>query len=497
MLTKAISAARKTDGNGFGKAITARSVEKILKTIREFDIQIIDLRFCDLLGQWQHFSLTRSEFGPAMFEQGVGFDGSSIRGFKRIHESDMILIPDAGAFFVEPFSNIPTLTIICDVKDPVTLEWYSRDPRYVARKAEEYLRKTGIADTAYFGPEPEFFILDSVRFDQSYHFGFYYLDSDEGFWNSGKDGSNNGHANLGHKPRYKEGYFPTAPLDSLQDIRSEMALTLEKIGVRVEVHHHEVATAGQTEIDMRLDTLTRMADNLLKYKYVTKNVARKHGKTVTFMPKPIFNDNGSGMHVHQSLWKNGKPLFYGKAYANLSEVALYYIGGILKHAPALCAITNPTTNSYRRLVPGFEAPVNLAYSQRNRSAAVRIPMYSSNPKTKRIEFRCPDPTCNPYMAFAAMMMAGLDGIMNKIDPGKPMDLDIYELDPSEMKGVRSTPGSLEEALKALEKDHDFLLKGSVFTEDLLETWIDYKRQRELAQIQLRPHPHEFALYYDA
>lgn len=497
MLTKTISAPRKTNGHSNGKALTAKSVDRVFKTIKDQDIQIVDLRFCDMLGQWQHFSLTRNEFDPSMFDQGIGFDGSSIRGFKRIHESDMILIPDANTFFVEPFSSVATLTIVCDVKDPITLEWYSRDPRYIARKAEEYLRKTGIADAAFFGPEPEFFILDSVRFDQSYNYGFYYLDSDEGFWNSGKDGSNNGHANLGHKPRYKEGYFPTAPLDSLQDIRSEMALTLEKIGVRVEVHHHEVATAGQTEIDMRLDTLTRMADNLLKYKYVTKNVAKKYGKTVTFMPKPIFNDNGSGMHVHQSLWKNEKPLFYGKEYANLSEMALYYIGGILKHAPALCAITNPTTNSYRRLVPGFEAPVNLAYSQRNRSAAVRIPMYSSNPKTKRIEFRCPDPTCNPYLAFSAMMMAGLDGIMNKIDPGKPMDMDIYELEPSEMKGVRSTPGSLEEALQALEHDHDFMLKGDVFTEDMLETWVDYKRQREVAPIQLRPHPHEFALYYDA
>lgn len=493
MLTKTIPA-RRTNGEAHKRLASAKGVGRIFKTIRDHDIQIIDLRFCDVVGQWQHFSLTRGEFDESAFEQGVGFDGSSIRGFKRIHESDMILIPDPNAFFIEPFTNIPTLTLICDVKDPVTLEWYSRDPRYIAKKAEEYLRKTGIADTAYFGPEPEFFILDSVRFDQSYNFGYYYLDSEEGFWNSGKD--NNGQPNLGHKPRYKEGYFPTAPLDSLQDIRSEMALTLEKVGVRVEVHHHEVATAGQTEIDMRRDTLTRMADHLLTYKYVTKNVAHKHGKTVTFMPKPIFNDNGSGMHVHQSLWKNEKPLFYGKEYANLSQMALYYIGGILKHAPALCAITNPTTNSYRRLVPGFEAPVNLAYSQRNRSAAVRIPMYSSNPKSKRIEFRCPDPACNPYTAFSAMLMAGLDGIMNKIDPGKPMDMDIYELDPSDMKGVRSTPGSLDEALKALESDHDFLLRGGVFTEDLLETWIDFKRQREIAPMQLRPHPHEFALYYD-
>ena len=495
MLTKTMGV-RKTNGESKVKHVTAGSVERVFKAIRDHGIQIIDLRFCDIVGQWQHFSVTRNEFDPSAFEQGVGFDGSSIRGFKRIHESDMILIPDANSFFIEPFTAIATMTLICDVKDPISLEWYPRDPRYVAKKAEAYLRKTGVADTAYFGPEPEFFILDSVRFDQSYNYGFYYLDSEEGFWNSGKDGSNNGHPNLGHKPRYKEGYFPTAPLDSLQDIRSEMALALEKVGVAVEVHHHEVATAGQTEIDMKRATLTSMADNLMKYKYVTKNVARKHGKTVTFMPKPVFNDNGSGMHVHQSLWKDERPLFHGREYANLSQTALYYIGGLLRHAPALCAITNPTTNSYRRLVPGFEAPVNLAYSQRNRSAAVRIPMYSSNPKAKRIEFRCPDPACNPYLAFSAMLMAGLDGIAHKIEPGKPMDMDIYELDRSEMGHVRSTPGSLDEALKALESDHAFLLKGDVFTEDLIETWVDYKREREVAPMQLRPHPHEFALYYD-
>lgn len=495
MLTKTISA-RRTNGEARRRVLTAKGVEKVFKAIKDHRIQIIDLRFCDMVGQWQHFSITRTEFTESAFDDGVGFDGSSIRGFKRIHESDMLLLPDPNAFFVEPFTAIPTLTIICDVKDPVTQEWYSRDPRHIAAKAEEYLRKTDIADAAYFGPEPEFFILDSIRFDQSYNYGFYYLDSEEGFWNSGKDGAQNGSPNLGHKPRYKEGYFPTSPLDSLQDVRSEMALMLEKIGVPVEIHHHEVATAGQTEIDMKLDTLTRMADNLMKYKYVTKNVAKKFGKTVTFMPKPIFNDNGSGMHVHQSLWKNEKPLFYGKEYANVSELALYYIGGILKHAPALCAITNPTTNSYRRLVPGFEAPVNLAYSKRNRSAAVRIPMYSSSPKSKRIEFRCPDPACNPYTAFAAMLMAGIDGIMNKIHPGKPVDRDIYELEPEEMKGIRSTPGSLDEALKALEKDHDFLLRGNVFTEDVLETWIEYKREREVQPMQLRPHPYEFALYYD-
>ena len=492
MLTKTASI-RRTNGESHKKPVIGKSVENVFKAMKDNKVQIVDLRFCDMIGQWQHFSVTRNEFKESVFDEGIGFDGSSIRGFKRIHESDMLLFPDASAFFLEPFTAAQTLSIICDVKDPMTGEPYSRDPRYIARKAEEYLRKTGIADTAYFGPEPEFFILDSVRFDQSYNFGFYYLDSEEGFWNSGKE---NGKANLGHKPRYKEGYFPAAPLDSLQDVRSEMALTLEKVGVPVEVHHHEVATAGQTEIDMRLDTLTRMADNLMKYKYVTKNVAKKFNKTVTFMPKPIFNDNGSGMHVHQSLWKDGKPLFFGKEYAHLSDMALHYIGGILKHAAALCALTNPTTNSYRRLVPGFEAPVNLAYSQRNRSAAVRIPMYSSSPKSKRIEFRCPDPACNPYLAFSAMLMAGLDGVMNRIDPGKPVDQDIYELEPEEMKGIRSTPGSLEEALKALEKDHEFLLKGDVFTEDVLQTWIDYKMEKEVQPMQLRPHPHEFALYYD-
>lgn len=470
-------------------------VDAVFKMIREHDIKIIDLRFCDLLGQWQHFSVTRDEFDESIFTEGIGFDGSSIRGFKRIHESDMLLVPDPRAFFLEPFTSIAQMTIICDIKDPLTREWYARDPRYIAMKAEQYLKDVGIADTAYFGPEPEFFILDNVRFDQSYNFGFYYLDSEEGFWNSGKR-TTNGKANHGHRPRYKEGYFPTAPLDSLQDVRSEMVLTLERIGVPVEVHHHEVATAGQTEIDMRRATLTLMADNLMKYKYVTKNVALKFGKTVTFMPKPIFNDNGSGMHVHQSLWKDGSPLFAGDGYAGLSQLALHYIGGILKHAPALCAITNPTTNSYKRLVPGFEAPVNLAYSQRNRSAAVRIPMYSAHPKAKRIEFRCPDPTCNPYLAFAAMLMAGIDGIINKIDPGKPIDHDIYELSKDRLGDVPSTPGSLEESLRALEKDHEFLLRGGVFDEEVLQTWVDYKMEKEVRVMQLRPHPYEFSLYYD-
>ena len=472
---------------------TAESVSKVTQLIKDNNIRIIDLKFCDLLGQWQHFSLTAGEFSTDIFQEGMGFDGSSIRGFQKIHESDMLLFPDPATVFIDPFMTTPTLSLTCDIADPITRQPYSRDPRYVALKAEAYLRTTGIADTAFFGPEPEFFILDHIRYDQSYHYGYYYIDSEEGFWNSGA----NGKENLGHKPRYKEGYFPTSPIDTLQDIRTDMALTLEALGVRVEVHHHEVATAGQTEIDMRRDTLTKMADNFMVYKYVTKNVAKKHGKTVTFMPKPIFGDNGSGMHVHQSLWKGGQALFAGSGYAGLSEMAMYYIGGLLKHAPALCAITNPTTNSYKRLVPGFEAPVNLAYSQRNRSASVRIPMYSSSPKSKRIEFRCPDPTANAYISFAALLMAGLDGIINKIDPGKPLDKDIYDMTPEQLKGVPSTPGSLPEALKALEEDHEFLLRGDVFTKDLIETWIEYKTTKEVKQMALRPHPYEFLLYYDA
>jgi glutamine synthetase len=447
-------------------------VAEVMRMIREQGIRMVDLKFSDMLGQWQHFSVTTKEFSEDVFEEGIGFDGSSIRGFQKIHESDMILFPDPESMFVDPFTTELTISLTCDVADPITRQSYSRDPRNVAKKAEAYLRSTGIADTAYFGPEPEFFVLDNIRYDQSYHFGYYYIDSEEGFWNSGT----NGNQNLGHKPRYKEGYFPTAPIDTLQDLRTAMVLALEAAGIKVEVHHHEVATAGQTEIDMKREALTKMADSFLVYKYVTKNVAKKHGKTVTFMPKPIFGDNGSGMHVHQSLWKGGKALFAGAGYAGLSEMALF---------------------SYKRLVPGFEAPVNLAYSQRNRSAAVRIPMYSSSPKAKRVEFRCPDSTCNPYLGFSALLMAGLDGIVNKIDPGKPLDKDIYDMTPEQLKGVPSTPGSLEAALEALEDDHEFLLRGDVFTEDLIETWIDYKMTKEAKQIQLRPHPYEFMMYYDA
>ena len=474
------------------KSKGASEIEKVFKLMKDRDVKIVDLKFTDMLGQWHHFSVTTNEFSVETFEDGIGFDGSSIRGFQRIHESDMLLYPDPTSVFLDPFTAVPTISLTCDIADPITKEPYSRDPRYIAQKAESYLKTTGIADTAYFGPEPEFFILDNVRFDQSTNYSFYFVDSDEGIWNSGQETR----PNLGHRPRYKEGYFPVAPLDTLQDLRSEMVLTLQSVGVDVEVHHHEVATAGQTEIDMRRTTLTKMADNYLLYKYVTKNVAKKNGKTVTFMPKPIFGDNGSGMHVHQSLWKAGKPLFAGTGYAGLSEMAMHYIGGILKHAPALCAL-NPTTNSYKRLVPGYEAPVNLAYSQRNRSASVRIPMYSSNPKSKRIEFRCPDPICNPYLGFPALLMAGLDGIINKIDPGKPLDKDIYEMSPEQLRDVPNTPGSLEEALKALKKDHDFLLRGDVFTKDLIETWIEYKMFKEVKPMQLRPHPYEFMMYYDA
>jgi glutamine synthetase len=468
----------------------------VLKLAKEKGVQVVDLRFIDMPGTWQHFSISVSELTEDLFSEGIGFDGSSIRGFQAINESDMLLFPDPATATLDPFTEHSTLVLICDVKDPITGGNYSRDPRYVAKKAEEYVKKLGIADTIYIGPELEFFILDDVRFDQGYNFGYYYLDSDAAFWNSGREGTPD-RPNLGHRPRYKQGYFPVPPDDHYQDVRSAMILALESVGVRVEVHHHEVATGGQTEIDMRFDTLVRMADKVLWYKYVTKNVARKYGKTVTFMPKPIFQDNGSGMHTHQSLWKNEKNIFYEKGgYADLSQTCLHYIGGILKHAPALCALIAPTTNSYRRLVPGYEAPINLAYSQRNRSAAIRIPTYSKSEKAKRIEFRTPDPTCNPYLSFAACVMAGLDGVANKIDPGNPMDKDLYELPPEEAAEIKQLPGSLDEVLDALEADHAFLLKGDVFTQDLIETWIEYKRKNEVDPIRLRPHPWEFALYFN-
>jgi glutamine synthetase len=472
------------------------SAREVIRRAGQEGAKIVDLRFVDVPGLWQHFSIPVRELTEELFEEGIGFDGSSIRGFQTIDESDMLLMPDPATAVMDPFTAAPTLTIICNVKDPITGEAYTRDPRYVAQKAENHLRQSGLADTVYIGPELEFFFLDAIRFDQTYNCGYYYIDSEAGFWNSGKEGTPE-RPNLGYKPRYKQGYFPVPPMDKFQDIRSDMVLALESVGVRVEVHHHEVATAGQTEVDMRFNTLTRMADSVMWYKYCAKNTARRHGKTATFMPKPIFQDNGSGMHTHQSLWKRGKNLFYEPGgYADISEMCLWYIGGILKHAPALCALIAPTTNSYRRLVPGYEAPINLVYSQRNRSACVRIPMYSRSEKAKRIEFRTPDPSCNPYLSFAACLMAGLDGVANKTDPGKPIDKDLYELEPEEARRVKQLPGSLDVVLDALEADHDFLLKGDVFTPDLIETWIDYKRKNEVDPIRLRPHPWEFALYFD-
>jgi glutamine synthetase len=453
---------------------------------------MVDLKFMDFPGMWQHFTVPIVQLEEASFEEGFGFDGSSIRGWQAIHASDMLVIPDSTTAVMDPFTAAPTLSLICNIVDPITKEKYTRDPRNITQKAEAYLKSTGIADTAYFGPEAEFFIFDDIRYDQREHCGYFFVNSVEGQWNTGTDEK----PNLGYKARYKEGYFPVPPTDSMADIRTEMVLTMEKVGIQVEAQHHEVATAGQAEIDMRFSTLTKSADNLMWYKYILKNVARKHGKTVTLMPKPIFGDNGSGMHTHQSLWRSGQPLFAGNGYAGLSDMALWYIGGILKHAPALCALVAPTTNSYKRLVPGYEAPVNLAYSSRNRSAGIRIPMYSPSPKTKRVEVRFPDCSCNGYLAFGAMLMAGLDGIQNKIDPGAPLDKDIYELGPEELKDVPSVPGSLDAALVALENDHEFLLRGDVFTQDAVDVWIDYKRKREVDPVRLRPHPYEFVLYYD-
>jgi len=464
----------------------------VLELIRKEDIKIVDLRFMDFPGLWQHFSVPAREIEEETFEGGLGFDGSSIRGWQAINESDMLVKPVPETAFIDPFFSDKTLVMICNICDPVTGEDYTRDPRNIARKAENFLKSQGVADIAYFGPEAEFFIFDDIRFDQNTHEGYYHIDSVEGQWNTGRVES----PNLGYKPRYKEGYFPAPPTDSQQDIRSEMLLTLEKIGILIEAQHHEVASGGQAEIDMRFAPLLEMADDVLKYKYVIKNTAHKYNKTVTFMPKPLFNDNGTGMHVHMSFWKGGENLFAGDGYAGMSEMAMYAIGGILKHAPALLAFCSPTTNSYKRLVPGFEAPVNLAYSSRNRSAAIRIPLYSTSSKAKRFEFRCPDPSCNPYLAFSAMLMAAVDGILNKIHPGDPLDKDIYDLPPEELEKVPQTPGSLREALNALEADHDFLLKGDVFTSDVIETWISYKMRNEVQAIELRPHPWEFALYYD-
>jgi glutamine synthetase len=466
--------------------------KEVLEFAKANGVKMVDLKFLDLPGIWQHFSVPISELDESSFEDGFGFDASSIRGWQPINASDMLVIPDPETAVIDPFMEVPTLSFICNIVDPITRERYTRDPRYIAQKAEEYLKFTGIADTAYFGPEAEFFIFDDIRYDSASNYSYYFIDSDEGIWNSGREEG----PNLGYKIRHKEGYFPVPPSDTLQNIRTEMALVMEQVGIKVECQHHEVATAGQAEIDMRFAPLVKMGDQLMWFKYIIKNVARRHGKTVTFMPKPLYGDNGSGMHTHISLWKDGKPLFAGDRYAGLSEMALYAIGGILKHAPALCAFTNPTTNSYKRLVPGYEAPVNLAYSSRNRSAAIRIPMYSPSPKSKRLEFRTPDPSCNGYLAFSAILMAVLDGIENRLDPGEPLDKDIYALSPEELKNVPSTPGSLEEALNALEKDHEFLLKGGVFTQDVIDMWIEYKRLREVDPVKLRPHPYEFHLYFD-
>ncbi|MBI3962314.1 MAG: type I glutamate--ammonia ligase [Deinococcus sp.] len=467
---------------------------KVIEFAKENKVQVIDLRFMDLPGVWQHVSIPVRELAKSLFEGGKGFDGSSIRGFQAIQESDMLLVPDPDSAFIDPFLEVPTLALICDVRDPASGQRYHRDPRYIAQRAEQYLNKTGIGDKIYFGPELEFFILDEVRFDFNQHSGYYFVDSAEAAWNTGREESPH---NLGYKVRYKEGYFPVPPMDTFQDLRTEMMLNLEKIGIQTEVHHHEVATAGQAEIDMRFDTLVKMADNVCKYKYVLKNTAHKRGKTVTFMPKPIFQDNGSGMHCHQSIWKEGKNTFYEPGgYADLSENALYYIGGLIHHTPALLAFCAPTTNSYRRLTPGYEAPVNLAYSNRNRSAIIRIPAYFSDEKAKRLEYRVPDPSCNPYLAFAAMLMAGLDGIRKKIHPGDPMDMDLYDLPPEIAATIKKTPGSLDESLAALEKDNEFLLAGDVFSEDLIQVYIDFKRKKEVDAIRLRPHPYEFALYFD-
>ncbi len=466
--------------------------KEVLQFIKENGVQMVDVKFCDLLGTWQHFTVPVSELDEGVFKEGFGFDGSSIRGWQSIESSDMLIIPDPKTAVIDNFIEAKTISLICNIKDPITGNFYDRDPRYIAHKAEKYLQSTGIADTAYFGPEAEFFIFDDIRYDQTSNTGYYYIDSEEGIWNSGRDEM----PNLGHKPRYKEGYFPVSPVDTQTDIRNEMVAEMQAVGIRIEAAHHEVATGGQAEIDMRFNPLTQMGDNLMWYKYIIKNVARRYEKTATFMPKPLFGDNGSGMHVHQSLWKSGQPLFAGKEYAGLSEIALYYIGGILKHAKALCAFTNSTTNSYKRLVPGFEAPVNFVYSSRNRSAAVRIPMYSNNPKAKRIEYRTPDPTSNGYIAFSAMLLAGLDGIINKINPGKPTDKDLFTLTRKELKNIPVAPGSLEEALKELEKDHKFLLQGGVFTEEVIETWIDRKMENDVNPVRMRPVPYEFMLYYD-
>ncbi len=476
-------------------AAGVKTAGEVLEFAAERGVQMVDLKFIDLPGTWQHMQMPLTTLDAGDFQSGLGFDGSSIRGFQEIHESDMLLMPDPATAFIDPFYTIPTVSLTCSVADPVLGEPYARDPRFVAQKAERWLASTGIADVAYFGPEAEFFVFDHMAYEQREHRAFYEIDSSEGFWNTGADG---GDRNLGYKLRQKEGYFPVPPADSMANLRAEMVMTMESLGITCEFHHHEVASGGQGEIDMRFGPLLKICDQMMIYKYVVKNVAARAGKTATFMPKPIFEENGSGMHVHQSLWKDGEPLMYGPdGYAHLSELAKHYIGGLLTHAPALLAFCAPTTNSYRRLVPGYEAPVNLVYSARNRSACVRVPVYHEAPKTKRVEFRSPDPTANPYLAFSALMLAGMDGIKRQLDPGEPLDTDIYELSEQELAGIGRVPGSLEAALDALESDHAFLLQGDVFSTGLIDAYIRYKRENEVDAIRMRPHPWEFALYHDA
>lgn len=466
--------------------------KQVLQLAKTQNIEFIDCRFMDFPGLWQHTTYPVSELNEESFVHGFGFDGSSIRGWQAINESDMLIVPVADTAKIDPFYERPTLSLICDIKDPITQKSYSRDPRSVARKASAYLKESKIADMAYFGPEMEFFVFDRVRYDQTVNGAVYEVDSAEGVWNRGKDWP----GNLGNQVRMKEGYFPCPPMDTLSNLRSEMVAVMQQMGMPVECHHHEVATGGQAEIDLRYQDLMHMADSCMLYKYIVKNVAAQHGKVATFMPKPLFQDNGSGMHTHFSLWKAGKPLFAGRKYAGLSQMGLYAIGGILKHAASLLAFTNPTTNSYKRLVPGYEAPVNLVYSSRNRSAAIRIPMYSQKPETKRLEFRCPDSSCNPYLAFSAMLMAAIDGIKNQIDPGNPLDKDLYELEPAEYESIGAAPAELSEALDALQADHSYLLEGGVFTEDVIHYWIKYKRENEVEALRLRPHPFEFCMYFD-
>ncbi|MEM1238504.1 MAG: type I glutamate--ammonia ligase [Cyanobacteria bacterium P01_H01_bin.26] len=471
----------------------AQTAAEVLQMIEDQDIQMIDLKFIDLPGIWQHLTVHRSQIDESSFTDGVAFDGSSIRGWKAINESDMAMVPDPATAWIDPFMKEPTLSMVCSIKEPRTGEWYDRCPRVIAQKALDYLNASGIGDTAYFGPEAEFFIFDDVRFDTTSNSSYYYVDTVEGRWNTGREEEG---GNLGYKPAYKGGYFPVSPTDTSHDMRTEMLLTMADCGVPIEKHHHEVATGGQCELGFRFGEMIQAADWLMTYKYCIKNVAKKYGKTVTFMPKPLFEDNGSGMHTHQSIWKDGQPLMAGDMYAGLSQLATWYIGGLLKHAAAVLAFSNPSTNSYKRLVPGFEAPVNLVYSNGNRSAAIRIPLSGDSPKAKRLEFRCPDPTSNPYLAFAAMLCAGIDGIKNQIEPPAPIDQDIYELSPEELAKIASTPASLKEALSALESDHEFLVQGGVFTEDFIQNWISYKLDTEVIPMDIRPHPYEIALYYD-